>query len=187
MCQADHRVTSRLVRGLHSVSRMANPHEPNVLAGVDFSPCSERALATAVELAKSLGVQLHVVHVFEPISVTNTPHDYTDIAVRIERERQRRRILCIELCERVVKDRVLYTVHIIDAMARDGLIEAIERFKPEFVVVGSHGRGAFKRMLLGSVSAALCRHSAVPIVVVPEAKTRVADAAQSANAGSTSA
>ena len=37
----------------------------------------------------------------------------------------------------------------------------------DLLVVGSRGRGGFKRMLLGSVSHAVVLHAACPVVVVP--------------------
>jgi len=39
--------------------------------------------------------------------------------------------------------------------------------KPDFVVVGSHGKGILKRAFLGSVSGELARRSPVPVMIVP--------------------
>lgn len=147
-----------------------NKQKPSILVGIDFSAGSELALTTAVALAQRLGASLHVVHVFEPLTAipTEAPR-FMGIEAQLESEKLRQRNLCTELCERLVADRVECAIDIIEAMALDGLLEAIEKLKPELVVVGSHGRGVLKRMLLGSVSTALCKHSPVPVVVVPTA------------------
>jgi nucleotide-binding universal stress UspA family protein len=50
--------------------------------------------------------------------------------------------------------------------ARTILREA-DRLRPAWVVVGSHGHGALYDLLLGSVSTAMVRKSACPVVVVP--------------------
>ena len=149
-----------------------NPHKPNIVVGIDFSPCSEQALTTAMAMAQRLNVALHVVHVFEPLALLagEAQHRYVDVEARLEQEKLRQRELCVELCNRLIGDRVPFEVHVFVAMAIDGLLESIARLKPEFIVVGSHGRGALKRLLLGSVSAAICRRSSVPVVVVPDSE-----------------
>lgn len=143
--------------------------ETSILVGIDFSPHSKRAVAEAVQLAKRLQAALHVVHVYEPLPVSTLEstslHD--DMLSLVSRERAARCGQGVQLCERMVAGRVPYTFHVVDGMPLDGLLEAIAKLKPELVIVGSHGRGAIKRLLLGSISTALCHRCPVPLLVVP--------------------
>ena len=41
-----------------------------------------------------------------------------------------------------------------------------EEIDPDVVVVGSHGRGFFKRIVIGSVSEYVTRHCAAPVLVI---------------------
>lgn len=145
--------------------------ETSIVVGIDFSPGSERAIAEAVQLAQRLHTALHVVHVYEPYAATTLESTamYEDVLAGIARERTGRCRQGVELCERMVAGKVPFTFHVVDAMPLDGLLEVVSKLKPELVIVGSHGRGAFKRLLFGSVSSALCHRSPVPVLVVPPA------------------
>jgi nucleotide-binding universal stress UspA family protein len=43
---------------------------------------------------------------------------------------------------------------------------AAEKFKPRFLIVGSHGWGAVRRALFGSVSTGVLHHATCPVLVV---------------------
>lgn len=54
------------------------------------------------------------------------------------------------------------------AVGRPGetLAEIVGAEKPDLLVMGSHGHGAFTSALLGSVSARLLAHSTVPVLLI---------------------
>jgi nucleotide-binding universal stress UspA family protein len=145
-----------------------------LLVGVDFSEHSERALALATDLAVQLRASLHLVHVRDLATIA-APGEFVTAPVlsgmidRFNDESIGTRNECVAMCERIVKDRVAASVHVLTGPAVDSMLAAIESYKPMLVIVGSHGRGALKRLLLGSVSTALCQQSPVPVLVVPPA------------------
>jgi nucleotide-binding universal stress UspA family protein len=58
-----------------------------------------------------------------------------------------------------------------DASFRDGepsseILDAIRQVRPEFVVMGTHGRRRLSRFLLGSVAERVIRESPVPVITV---------------------
>lgn len=140
-----------------------------ILVGVDFSPSSELAVAHAAQLAARLKARLDLVYIHTPIviavpeMVVAPPQESEALA---EAERNLR-----ELAARYPGLSVGTHVSIGDPIT--GLLALIDELKPDFAVVGSHGRGALMRILLGSVAESLLRRSPVPVFVVP-AKERAA-------------
>jgi nucleotide-binding universal stress UspA family protein len=53
---------------------------------------------------------------------------------------------------------------------------AAEKYDPRFLVVGSHGWGAVKRALFGSVSTGVQHHAKCPVLVVRSSETAVTPA-----------
>jgi len=47
------------------------------------------------------------------------------------------------------------------------VIDTAVKFNADLIVVGSHGRSGFNRLLTGSVSEDVSRHTEIPVLVVP--------------------
>lgn len=136
-----------------------------ILVATDFSQDSERALSQAIDLALRLEAELDLVHVavvpMPPVEMlAPTPIDFSlDEAKRA----------IGELEQRAAARGVVTRGHVRVGDVVLGILDAIAEIGPELVVVASHGKGAMKRMMLGSVSQSLCRRSRVPVLVVPTA------------------
>jgi nucleotide-binding universal stress UspA family protein len=133
-----------------------NESQP-ILVAVDFGAPSDRAFEVAVTLATRLRVPLEIVHIHPPPPSSFPEGDYIESAQELITQR------VAAATERGVAARA----HLQSETPVFGLLEAIERLKPMLVVVGSHGRGAIGRFLLGSVSSALAHRCPVPLVIVP--------------------
>lgn len=138
--------------------------KPRILVPFDFSPTAEAALRWAAELHRSLGGALKLVHVLPtaPLSVSvagelpmPAPSE-TDVA-QIEGELR-------QVAARLGPDAEVEVLFAINAS--DGLLRASEQWLPDLIVIGTHGRGGVKRLLLGSVADVLVRSASCPVVTV---------------------
>jgi len=139
-----------------------------VIVGVDDSRAGARALRWASAEAGRRDVALTVVHAYSyPIewSLASMVTDET-----LERYRSGVRNDAVAMVERAIADlgdppgRAIERV-IVPGVPADALLS---RAGPDrLLVVGSHGRGALGRALLGSVSHQCLHHATGPMVVVP--------------------
>jgi nucleotide-binding universal stress UspA family protein len=58
---------------------------------------------------------------------------------------------------------------------RPALFHQIEAGRPDLLVMGSRGRGAFRSALLGSVSHYALHHSPIPVLIVHAEQARALD------------
>ena len=145
---------------VHADEAQAADHKSPVLLGIDGSPASEAATALAFDEASRRGVDLVALHAWSDVGVFPILgmdwHKYEDeghevLAKRLASWQEqypdvhvRRRIVC-------------------DQPAR-WLID--ESQQAQLVVVGSHGRGGFTGMRLGSVSSAVAQAAKSTVIVV---------------------
>lgn len=81
---------------------------------------------------------------------------------------------------------VIVNEEIIEGFARDEIIKCATEQKADLIVVGSHGRSGFKRIMLGSVSLAVVSHApcSVAVIRLPNAVEKLpADAASQQECG----
>lgn len=136
-----------------------DPTSP-VLLGIDGSPASEGATTLAFDEASRRGVDLVALHAWSDVPV------FPIFGMDWRRfEDEGHEVLGERLAgwnEQYPDVRVQRRI-VADQPAR-WLIE--ESQQAQLVVVGSHGRGGFAGMLLGSVSSAIAQAARVPVIVV---------------------
>lgn len=135
-----------------------HPDRAPVVVGIDGSPASEHATAIAFDEASRRGVDLVAVHTWRDAGYELPGAGWTEVQPEEE----------MLLAERLAGWQERYpdvTVHRVLHPDQPGRSLLDEAEKGQLLVVGSHGRGGFAGMLLGSVSSQVVQSSRIPVIV----------------------
>ncbi|MGK2865847.1 MAG: universal stress protein [Mycobacterium sp.] len=141
------------------VSASNRPADAPVVVGVDGSPASELALEVAFDEASRRGVALIAVHAWLDRSATVPGIYWEDFRVDAEEI----------LAERLAgwSERYPDVTVVRSAVESRPAQELISQSKSaQLLVVGSHGRGGFAGLLLGSVGSAVAHGAQSAVIVV---------------------
>jgi nucleotide-binding universal stress UspA family protein len=148
-----------------SAERQPSPRR--LLVAVDLSEHSRQALRVAGVVAERFGAALEVLYVWAAPFYAADEHFDAEL---FERIRQSARA---ELDEFVgsaqLPAAVVPQISIASGAASEKIGERIQASGTDLLVLGSHGHGGFKRLVLGSVAEATVRYATCAALVVPRA------------------
>jgi nucleotide-binding universal stress UspA family protein len=139
---------------------ITHAHPETIAVGIDGSLAARAAVRWAINHARP-GDTVDLIHAWEP-----SPTLVATGLARQDDDAPARRLVQHELAHIAAlphDEQVTVTGHVVHGDPRDLLCQT----DADVVVVGSDGRGALARALLGSVCAHLAHHGHVPVVIVP--------------------
>lgn len=139
----------------------------NILVATDFGEPSAVALAYGRDFARSYGATLHVLHVVEDVMMRYSPEvgfAIPDLQRDLEKAAQRD-------LEATITDDDRKTLKVVPVVQTSfnvpgGIIDYAKRHPIDLIVVGTHGRGAVKQLLLGSAAERVVRGAPCPVLAV---------------------
>ena len=141
-----------------------------ILCPVDFSECSRWALDHAIAIARWYGSSIAALHVhvadMTPVPTRLGP-GVGEPVVLTESERER---LTADLGRFVAADRaggVSIEVAVAAGTAVKEILAKGEEMAADLLVMGTHGRSGFERLVLGSVAEKVLRKATCPVLTVP--------------------
>lgn len=144
-----------------------------VLLPVDGSPASDAALDVLLRRFDPANTEVRVLHVFESPTTVSPSLAFAETAAAVdimaERSEELRRY------GRRVADRAVHRLHVAgfsaNADVHDGepryeVVASATRWPADAIVIGSHGRSGFDRLLMGSVAEYVLRHASCAVEIV---------------------
>lgn len=143
-----------------------------ILVAVDGSHTSRRAFDAALGLAATPGAVLQPFYVIE-----NTPMYFEspgyDPSVLHRQLVEQGNVLAAELGQAMRERGVAGELVTAEASSLDDVpalvLKAADAFHADLVVMGTHGRRGFQRLILGSVAERCVRQSTLPVLLIPSA------------------
>jgi nucleotide-binding universal stress UspA family protein len=141
-----------------------------ILCPIDFSDSSRHALAHATAVASWYGAAITLLHVSHPEAFTNPPLLFDELA---------RGPAMIESALRAAEEEMPKWSHSVTAAGVnvETLVECgypvrhilarAAALPADLVVMGTHGRSGFERLVLGSVTEKVLRQAPCPVMAVP--------------------
>jgi nucleotide-binding universal stress UspA family protein len=139
----------------------------HILCPTDFSEISTKAEAYATALASRYDAALHLLHVDPPTPIAAP---YGEIPVDIRLFEEQRAQAQTELA--AARERARAAGVAADTSVRGGhpareILTVADELHADLIVLGTHGRGGFEHLLLGSVAEKVMRKAPCPVMVVP--------------------
>ncbi|MEO5959716.1 MAG: universal stress protein [Opitutaceae bacterium] len=144
-----------------------------VLAPIDFSLVSERVIGEATVIARAIGARLVLLHVVQLPAVVGTGVTETELpkgfCLQAEKDAS---IRLADLQRQLRSDGV--TAHVIHEVGRPGekIVAQAERLEADYLVLGSHGHGAFYDLIVGSTTTRVLKEARCIVAIVPPAETK---------------
>jgi len=144
-----------------------------ILVATDGSKNAERAVQSAIQIAKQSNSELVIVTVvmelvppvYSPIGVDVPTIDYSSYLARAEADAKNLVDKAVNLAQKQSVKSESVVLRSVTSVA-ETIINEATRENVNLIVAGTRGLGGFKKLLLGSVSSAIVEHAPCSVLVV---------------------
>ncbi len=138
----------------------------NILVATDLADTSERVHQYAVELATKLGAKITLLHVFS-LPIYNFPDGTfvptAEVAAQVSDAAQRH---LDATCARIKEQGLDVSAVLRSGSPADEIQSVAKETGADLILMGTHGRSALGRALLGSTANAIIRTSNIPVITI---------------------
>lgn len=143
-----------------------------VLLAIDDSKCSEAAMQTVIEQGHAKETEVRVLHIVEPPSLLvarDMGANDSKLENVWEEEMKQGQVLVEKAAEKLRAHGMKVSTDVQQGDPKMMIIDESKKWHSDLIVVGSHGKKALDRYLMGSVSDTIARQAqcSVEIVRIP--------------------
>jgi len=143
-----------------------------VLCPTDFSEPADSALQVAREMAHAMQAKLILLNVVVPVAVPVAVEIPVGAAVTPETTLRRYREQAEEMVGAMVETLRPTGLDVqgivVEGDPADAIVAAAEREHADLVVIATHGRTGWRRLVFGSVAEKVIRHATCPVLTIHE-------------------
>ncbi|QLH04885.1 universal stress protein [Nitrosopumilus oxyclinae] len=138
----------------------------NILVPFDGSGYSQKAFDTALEIAEKFESKLTVMTVLQSKLSDSAGISLERLQEIQDEEENTATIMLKKLEEQANAKNVPFSIAIIhNPSSSDGIVSFAGKNNIDFIVMGSHGRTGFRKIVLGSVANGVLGHAKCPVLI----------------------
>ncbi len=139
-----------------------------ILVPIDGSATSEHALDEAIKFAQQQKAYIEVLYVMEDIMYAEAD-DFLNYAELVQSIRVRGEKILARAKNKLQETGIAHEEKLLEAHGdriANIIVKEADSNLIELIIIGTHGRSGFSRILLGSVAEGVVRTAAVPVLLI---------------------
>lgn len=140
----------------------------HILLPLDGSPTSALALQEALKFAQQQNARLELMHVLEDVWYFEDG-SMLNYAELLESMKISGKKILAQAQMLAQQEGITVEIKLLEAGGKriaNVIVEEAERWSAELIIIGTHGRSGFSRLLLGSIAEGVVRTAHIPILLI---------------------
>jgi len=136
-----------------------------ILAPIDFSAPSLKALEAAAEFSRPYEAELVVMFAVER-GFYESPLLVPDEGAILLHQKKAAEVKLGEICGRLREDGINGRPLVDVGVAHKAIVDAAKRMRASLIIISTHGRTGLAHVLIGSVAERVVQHSTCPVLTI---------------------
>jgi universal stress protein A len=142
-----------------------------ILVPIDFSEHSKRTVSYAIKTASRHKATIYLLHVFQIPDYVVAPYarrrqNCAEVQSQVDTAEQEARETLHDFAQELSKKGINVQPYLRVGHPFDEIVLMANHFNVDLIIIGSHGRGAISRLLLGSTAGRVVEQAPCPVLVV---------------------